>query len=327
MSAASNRVQQAQTELEEAEQHLQDQRQLQSTLAAAAEQVGRARDQLDGDADLAAAYDRLVHRSDQLRQQSVEMQARRDQSNARMQRCEQELAADRKQLEKLAAEFARCDKAAAELDQALMTASADQEKAEVARDLARERLRTSLTQRFVVGSLQALSPEQMAASVICALNLAPRFRAEAEAEWQNNNKDKPADQIDSKQREQETLALARKRRQQVESSFVSLFAATPGSPQDTFFATVDQALFLSNDGRLQSWISPRHGNLAERLKDQPRNELVARDLYRSILTRDPTDDERDAVLDYLQASADTRPAAIQELIWSLLTSAEFRFNH
>ena len=108
---------------------------------------------------------------------------------------------------------------------------------------------------------------------------------------------------------------------------MSLFGATPGSPQDTFFATVDQALFLANDGRLQSWIGPQQDNLAAQLNDQESNEMVADEMYRSILTRDPTDEERVAVVEYLKASPDNRSAAIQEIIWSLLTSVEFRFNH
>jgi hypothetical protein len=46
-----------------------------------------------------------------------------------------------------------------------------------------------------------------------------------------------------------------------------------------------------------------------------------------VLTRKPTDAEVVDVETYLTARPNDRAAAIQELAWSLMTSAEFRFNH
>jgi hypothetical protein len=326
-TAATQRLEESQQQWADARQQTADLEQLLSSLRSAAQQVDAASRQLRGDEELTAAHERLVARTNELQSQAAERAARQNAAadNVRLHECE--LAALAEQNDRLAAERTQLESQTADLETGLAAAQTALDEAEVKATLARDRLRSALTQRFVVGAIQALSPEQLAASVVCGLNLEPRFRAEAEAEWQNNHKDKPADQSDETQRRQDIEALAEQRRRQVETSFVSLFGATPGSPQDTFFATVDQALFLSNDGRLQSWISPQHENLTARLQDESANEAVADELYRCLLSRDPSDRERAAVVDYLQTGAEQRTAAIQELIWSLLTSVEFRFNH
>jgi hypothetical protein len=55
---------------------------------------------------------------------------------------------------------------------------------------------------------------------------------------------------------------------------------------------------------------------------------LAEELYLSVLTRRPTDDEVGELADYLkERGKKQRTEAIQEVTWALLTSAEFRFNH
>jgi hypothetical protein len=56
-------------------------------------------------------------------------------------------------------------------------------------------------------------------------------------------------------------------------------------------------------------------------------KAAADDLYLSLLTRMPTDGERAEVANYLKDRTKDKPAAAQELVWALLNSAEFRFNH
>ena len=53
---------------------------------------------------------------------------------------------------------------------------------------------------------------------------------------------------------------------------------------------------------------------------------LAEDLYLSILTRQPTDAEKEGVATFLKDRTD-RPAAVGEMIWALASSNEFRFNH
>ena len=58
------------------------------------------------------------------------------------------------------------------------------------------------------------------------------------------------------------------------------------------------------------------------------SKQLVEELYLSVLTRRPTDDEVTEVADYLkQRPKEKRNEAIQEVTWALLTSAEFRFNH
>ncbi len=106
---------------------------------------------------------------------------------------------------------------------------------------------------------------------------------------------------------------------------VKAFAGPPGTPQ-AFDATLDQALFLANGPTVRAWLAPRPGNLTDRLAALPSSDAVAEELYLSVLTRLPEADERREVGAFLAARKD-RTAALQDLAWALLASAEFRFNH
>ncbi|HXG08331.1 MAG TPA: DUF1549 domain-containing protein [Gemmataceae bacterium] len=109
--------------------------------------------------------------------------------------------------------------------------------------------------------------------------------------------------------------------------FVNLFGNRPGQPAD-FEATMDQALFVANGKLLRSWLAPNAaGNLTGRLGQIQEADAVAEELYLSVLTRLPTEEERREVADYLKERTQDRAAALQELAWALLASAEFRFNH
>ena len=79
--------------------------------------------------------------------------------------------------------------------------------------------------------------------------------------------------------------------------------------------------------QVSSWLAPRPGNLTDRLAQLKEADAVAEELYLSTLTRLPGDDERREVGDYLKGRTADRTAALQELAWALLASAEFRFNH
>ena len=94
-----------------------------------------------------------------------------------------------------------------------------------------------------------------------------------------------------------------------------------------FSATADQALFFANDGRVQGWLSAAKGTLIAALEKSSDDTELARQLYLALLVRSPTPDEIAEVGAYLQQRSDDRNKAIRELVWGLLTSLEFRFNH
>lgn len=161
---------------------------------------------------------------------------------------------------------------------------------------------------FAVAHLKPLSPEQMAWSLMRATGLTD---AERQAQGKNFNE----------------AALLNKLAGNV-GPFVATFGGVPGKPETTGFqATLDQALFLANGGLVRGWLAPRPGNLSDRLAHLPQLEAVADELYLAILTRFPEPGERQEVAEYLKKRGGDRGAALQELEWALLASAEFRFNH
>jgi hypothetical protein len=110
-------------------------------------------------------------------------------------------------------------------------------------------------------------------------------------------------------------------------AFVQTFGSQPGQPEDRGFdVTIDQTLFLNNGSTVRTWLAQRAGNLTDRLMALKDDKAVVDELYLSVLTRAPSEEERKEFVDYLKGRSD-RAAAFQELEWALLASAEFRFNH
>ena len=109
--------------------------------------------------------------------------------------------------------------------------------------------------------------------------------------------------------------------------FAKLFGASAGQPQYDFFATAEQALFFSNGGELRGWLNPGGGNLTERLIKLEKPEKLAEELYLGVLTRRPTADEVADVAGYLESRKKDKSKAVQEMVWALVTSSEFRFHH
>jgi hypothetical protein len=209
----------------------------------------------------------------------------------------------------------------------LDTAKQTWQEAVAAAEHRLEQLRESWEQRYVYRSLVPLTPEQLAGSTITALGLMPRFQREAENEWQDKNKDKKPEEIDEAKKREAIAALKRKRVTAVLNTYVAMFAAPGGSPQDVFSATADQALFLANDGRVQSWLAPAEGTLLKRLHDVADANEVADELSLAILSRPATEQEKREISDYLVSRKDDRNVALGELAWGMISSLEFRFNH
>jgi hypothetical protein len=95
---------------------------------------------------------------------------------------------------------------------------------------------------------------------------------------------------------------------------------------ENFSSTLDQTLFLKYGSAVRGLIPPRAGNLADRLAKTTNPDAVAEELFAAALSRRPTADEREDVAGALRVATD-RQKTINELIWALVASAEFRFNH
>ncbi|MCH9653587.1 MAG: DUF1549 and DUF1553 domain-containing protein [Planctomycetes bacterium] len=122
----------------------------------------------------------------------------------------------------------------------------------------------------------------------------------------------------------------RKRLLGYEKRFVTLFGGLPGKPVEGFETTADQILYLSNDGGIQGLVMPSSGNTADRVLkvpvDQP--DKIAEELYLSVLNRHPDQTETEEVAKLLQGKAGVeRSQMVSDLVWALVMSSEFRFNH
>lgn len=194
-------------------------------------------------------------------------------------------------------------------------------------DPAREKLVELWTNGTGVRGLKQLSPEQIGWSLMQATGVIDPHRPAADAEIE---KTVPKVSVAA------DPALTRSREVKVEqqlneimrgnvAQFIGLYAASAGQPQDDFFATPDQALFVANGGTVIGWAAS--GQLAQRLAPIMDAKAFAEELYLSTLTRRPSEIETNEVTQYLALRPAERPNAIRELVWSLVTSAEFRFNH
>ncbi|MEQ8786692.1 MAG: DUF1549 and DUF1553 domain-containing protein [Pirellulaceae bacterium] len=89
-------------------------------------------------------------------------------------------------------------------------------------------------------------------------------------------------------------------------------------------ASLAQALFLINDDDIHTRIADPQGRVARLLKHTPDDRELIDELYLTCLSRFPTDQERKTVLDFV-AQSESRAAAMQDVLWSLINVREFVF--
>jgi hypothetical protein len=123
------------------------------------------------------------------------------------------------------------------------------------------------------------------------------------------------------------IDLADKSWTEWQTKFDKALANPPREPEVGHNPTVKAALFFMNDAMVLGWIKPEGENLAARLLKQADAAPLADELYLSVLSRSPSDEEQKEVSDFLASRADRREKAVTGLIWSLLASNEFGVNH
>jgi len=87
---------------------------------------------------------------------------------------------------------------------------------------------------------------------------------------------------------------------------------------------IRESLFETNSPTFANLIGK--GGLAARLATMKDDGALTQDAFLSVLSRAPTHDERGRMKEYLQRPSERR-SACEEIVWALMTSAEFRFNH
>lgn len=105
--------------------------------------------------------------------------------------------------------------------------------------------------------------------------------------------------------------------------FTQLFEFDPSTPQADVTGTIPQALFLMNSSEVERAIQQtRGGKLTQIMEQFEKDDDVTRELYLTVLSRQPTENELKIAREYLQ-EVDDRREAFEDLYWSLLNSSEF----
>ena len=156
-----------------------------------------------------------------------------------------------------------------------------------------------------MANLEHLSPEQLAWSVLEAVGQVEQQQAAALAAWNKQHADLAKKELTPEQQAERAEFIEQTVAVQAEGligKFLPLFAASAGQPQHEFFATVDQALFFANGNDVLAWLRPGGGNLTDRLRQMTDPNLLADELYLSILTRRPTKEEIQDVTELFEST-------------------------
>jgi hypothetical protein len=185
-----------------------------------------------------------------------------------------------------------------------------------------------LANRFQASRLLPLTPEQMGWSFLAANGVYRNYVDKHLGELEKETPATAEQQQDNQFQLGRRAAAVRRARAELQGNInvaISLYGAGPGQPQTDFFATADQALYVSNGGAIFSWAAPSGLNVAQRVHDSAEPSEAARILYRGILCRAPSDAEVQGVESFLNQLPEQRARLVQEMVWGLMVSAEFRF--
>jgi len=160
--------------------------------------------------------------------------------------------------------------------------------------------------RYAVAILKPLSPEQLGYTMMQATGLTDVYRTEL-----GKNLTEPALQA----------KLASNL-----GPFQQLYGTRGGEPEEGFVSTLDQTLFVKHGNHVRNLISPRTGSLVERAGKLNQPSLIAEELFLTVYSRVPSDEERRDIVEILRA-ASNRTNTLTDIVWAMIASAEFRFNH
>ncbi len=171
-----------------------------------------------------------------------------------------------------------------------------------ARDSRWEKGETPRAALFAVARVRPLAPMQLAVSLRLAVADPKTFPASL-----------TADEFDKRMAGLESNASGMER----------LFE----QPGDDFQVGVGEALLFSNGERIQKELLADGGDRLLGRMQQLKNDEAIDLAVRTILSRPPRAEEKKLLGDYLQQCAAKPKDARQQIVWALLTSAEFRFNY
>jgi hypothetical protein len=103
------------------------------------------------------------------------------------------------------------------------------------------------------------------------------------------------------------------------------FGFDPSLTADQIVRSMGQAMFMMNNKQIQTQIDAAAGSetmLAKLLEGEPDNATAVKKLFERVLARAPSERETKLALEHV-AAASGRREAFEDLLWSLLNSAEF----
>jgi len=92
-------------------------------------------------------------------------------------------------------------------------------------------------------------------------------------------------------------------------------------------ATLGQVLILANSEEIEGKIADNNGRLAKLTKAKTPAPVVIRELYLAALGRLPTDAELKRTMTHINNDPKESSKALEDVLWVLLNSKEFMFNH
>lgn len=99
-------------------------------------------------------------------------------------------------------------------------------------------------------------------------------------------------------------------------------------PDDDFQVPVNESLWFSNNPQVENdYLGLGQNRLVGYLPKLDTDHEVILLGTQSVLSRDPSEDELAAMTNYLGERSDRRPQAVRHVVWALLGTPEFRFNH
>ena len=163
--------------------------------------------------------------------------------------------------------------------------------------------RTPPTRSFALARLRALTPMQMAASLRLATTAPEQLALTLKQ-----------DELERRIESQENSGRG----------MAGLFE----QPHDDFQISVSEALLFSNNERIQNdLLANGKDRLVGCMLDLKTPEEAVEMAVRNILSRPAGGEEKRIFSDYLARRRDRLPDAYRQMVWALLTSAEFRFNY
>ncbi|MFM7921687.1 MAG: DUF1553 domain-containing protein, partial [Planctomycetaceae bacterium] len=118
----------------------------------------------------------------------------------------------------------------------------------------------------------------------------------------------------------------------IDSYFLTLFGrserVTACACERSGDVTLPQLLHLQNSDSLLARIQSSDGRVQRLLNSNVPDQQIINELFAATLSRRPTESELASVQAQLTNAADTeRPGVFQDLLWALLNSREFAFQH